>query len=171
MLTFKELTKLIKSEEIDTILIAFTDLYGRFLGKRLDAEFFLENVKEDGVGACNYLLTVDMEMEPTPGYDFASWEKGYGDFHLVPDMNTLRIASWLEKTAMVIADVIDTNSHQLIEIAPRSILKKQIEKANNLGFEAMTASELEYYIFQDSYQDAATQHYKNLKPHNWYTAD
>ena len=97
MLTNDELARLVDEDEIDTVLVVFTDMYGRFLGKRLDAGFFLESAGEEGTHACNYLLTVDMEMEPVAGYDFANWERGYGDFHLAPDLSTLRVASWLER--------------------------------------------------------------------------
>ena len=96
-LNIKELKEKVATETIETIIVAFTDHYGRLVGKRFDAEFFLESAVEEGTHSCDYLLTTDMEMEPIPGYTFASWELGYGDFHLVPDMNTLRIADWLEK--------------------------------------------------------------------------
>ena len=105
MLTLEDLTRLVASGEIDTVVVAFTDVYGRLVGKRFDAGFFLESGVEDGTHACNYLLTVDMEMEPIEGYELANWESGYGDFHLHPDLSTLRMASWLEKTALVLCDV------------------------------------------------------------------
>lgn len=97
MLSSKQLQTLIEGEEIDTILVVFPDMYGRFMGKRFDAEFFLKHTLQGGTHACDYLLTVDMDMEPVSGYRFANWESGYGDFHLVPDLSTLRLASWLEK--------------------------------------------------------------------------
>ena len=111
MLSLEELEELVKREEIDTVLMVFTDLYGRFMGKRYDAEFFLEEGAGHGTHACDYLITVDMEMEPVDGYEIANWERGYGDFHLVPDFSTLRRASWLDRTAMVICDVLHENSH------------------------------------------------------------
>src|SRR5438128_12387630 len=107
MLTTDELAKRAETDEIDTVLAVFTDHYGRFMGKRFDAEFFLESVAGDGAHACDYLLTVDMEMTPVAGYRLANWERGYGDFHLRPDLSTLRIAAWLDKTAMVLCDVGD----------------------------------------------------------------
>jgi len=155
MLNLEQLSHMVEEEAIDTVIAAFTDLYGRFMGKRFDAEFFLKKVAGAGTHACNYLLTVDMEMEPVPGYQFANWEKGYGDFHLVPDLATLRVASWLERTAMVICDIQSGEDHSLVAHAPRSLLKKQIEEASSLGYTMMAGSELEYYIFQDSYREAA----------------
>jgi glutamine synthetase len=97
LLTAGELGKLVQGGEIETVVVGFTDHYGRMLGKRFDAEMFVEDIVSHGAHACDYLLTVDMEMDPVPGYRFANWEKGYGDFHLVPDMSTLRRASWLKK--------------------------------------------------------------------------
>jgi glutamine synthetase len=105
LLSAAELGKLVQQGEIETVVVAFTDHYGRLLGKRYDAEMFVEDVASHGAHACDYLLTVDMEMDPVPGYKFANWESGYGDFHLVPDMSTLRRASWLEKSAIVLCDV------------------------------------------------------------------
>src|SRR5581483_1759076 len=107
MLTLDELALGVDRGEIDTVVVGFTDHYGRLCGKRLDAGFFLDHVAEQGTGACNYLLTVDMEMEPVTGYGFSSWQQGYGDLHLVPDLATLRRADWLEQTAMVLCDVHD----------------------------------------------------------------
>src|SRR5213592_3004264 len=111
MVTLDELAALVEAGEIDTVVVGFTDLYGRLCGKRFDASFFLDTVAADGTHGCDYLLTVDMEMEPVPGYRFASWELGYGDFHLVPDLGTLRLASWLDKTALVLCDVKSEKTH------------------------------------------------------------
>jgi glutamine synthetase len=171
MLTLDELAAHVRKSEIDTVLVVFTDLYGRFMGKRYDADFFLEAAAKHGAHGCNYLLTVDMEMEPVPGYKYANWEKGYGDFHLVPDLETLRVASWLDKTAMIICDVEDENSHRLAAVAPRSILRRQIERATGLGYTAMAGSELEYYIFEDSYKIANSKGYAGLAPMGWYLED
>ncbi|MFT5167406.1 MAG: glutamine synthetase [Saprospiraceae bacterium] len=170
-LNIKELKEKVATETIETIIVAFTDHYGRLVGKRFDAEFFLESAVEEGTHSCDYLLTTDMEMEPIPGYTFASWELGYGDFHLVPDMNTLRIADWLEKTALVICDVKDDKTHDWITVAPRSILQKQLETCKDLGYYCFAASELEYYLFENSYRQASEQHYHQLKPVGWYIED
>lgn len=171
MRTLDELRVEIADGTVDTVLTVFTDHYGRFLGKRFDAEFFVEETAQYGTHGCDYLLTVDMEMEPVPGYRFASWEQGYGDFHLVPDLTTLRIASWLDRTALVLCDVADEQSHTLVSIAPRTMLRRQIDHATQLGFHAKAASELEYFIFQDSYRDAAAKGYQGLTPAGWYIED
>ena len=171
MLTLAELAAEVAADEIDTVIIAFSDHYGRLLGKRLDAEYFLAEAANHGTHACNYLLTTDMEMEPAPGYRFAKWERGYGDFHLVPDLDTLRRASWLEKTAIVLCDVEDESANQPVAVAPRSILRRQLEAAEALGYSAMAASELEYYIYQDSYREANEKGYAELEPMGWYLED
>jgi len=171
MLTLDELAQSVQREEIDTVLVMFTDLYGRFMGKRFDAEFFLEEIGALGTHGCDYLLTVDIEMEPVPGYQFANWERGYGDFHLKPDMRTLRVASWLERTALVLCDVEDEETHQLIPFAPRAILRRQLAHAAEMGYGAQAASELEFYVLQDSYRDAAARRYSGLQPASWYIED
>lgn len=171
MLTLEELTARAGEGAIDTVLVQFTDHYGRFMGKRFDAGFFLEEVARHGTHACNYLLTTDMEMEPTPGYRFANWERGYGDVHLVPDLATLRVASWLDRTALVICDVEDERAHAAVEVAPRSMLQRQIARAAQAGYAAKAASELEYYIFDTSYRQADEQNYANLRPAGWYIED
>jgi len=171
MLTQQELIDLVQSGAIETVALVFTDHYGRFLGKRFDAEYFIHEAREHGGHACNFLLTVDMEMEPIQGYDYASWQTGYGDFHLVPDWNTLRIASWLERTALVICNVYEENSPNRVAVAPRSILLQQIEKAAEAGFAVMAGSELEYYLYQDSFRAAAQKEYSRLQPAGWYIED
>ncbi|MFT4738860.1 MAG: glutamine synthetase [Paraglaciecola sp.] len=170
MLTLEMLQEKVRTEEIETVIVAFTDHYGRMMGKRYDAEFFIDQV-EDGAHACDYLLTTDMEMEPVKGYDFANWELGYGDFHLVPDMKSLRMADWLEKTALVICDLLSEEDHTLIDIAPRSLLAAQLKSAEGLGFKCMAASELEYYLFENDYRQAAESNYAELTPAGWYLED
>ena len=171
MLTQEELARRVSAGEIDTVLLVFTDHYGRFMGKRLDADFFLEDAAKHGTHVCDYLLTVDMEMAPVPGYRLASWEKGYGDVHLIPDFSTLRVASWLEKTALLICDVEDEKNHRPVSQAPRSILRKQIDRAAKMGYRAMAGSELEYYIYKNAYRDAAAKGYNGLEPAGWYLED
>src|SRR5215207_5143957 len=124
MLTLDELKHKVEAGEIETVITAFTDLYGRFLGKRVTGDFFVEQVADGGMHACDYLMTADMSMEPVPGYRYANWELGYGDFHCVPDLNTLRMATWLDKSALVICDVCDDKTHSNVAVAPRSILRK-----------------------------------------------
>jgi glutamine synthetase len=165
MLGLEQLRAMAASGEIETVVAGFTDHYGRLLGKRFDAQMFAEDVVKAGGHACDYLLTVDMEMEPVPGYKFASWELGYGDFHLVPDLRTLRLASWLEKSALVICDVAGAS------VAPRSILSRQIEQSGKAGFECFAATELEHYLFRTAYRDAARQGYRDLEPAGWYLED
>jgi glutamine synthetase len=166
-----ELAKQAKDGEIETVLVGFTDHYGRLLGKRYDAEMFVAEIARGGAHACDYLLTVDMEMEPVPGYRFANWQLGYGDFHLVPDLATLRPATWLEKSALVICDVKDEKSHELVSVAPRSILRKQIRKGKALGYTAFAATELEHYLFRTSYREAALKGYRDLEAAGWYLED
>ncbi len=173
MLSRHELTTLVTAGDVDTVVVVFTDLYGRFVGKRFDAAFFVENVADAGTHACDYLLTVDMEMEPVKGYSFSNWEKGYGDFHLVPDLDTLRFASWLDKTAMVLCDVVDERTHERLTLAPRSLLREQIKQATELGLNVKAGSELEYYLFNTSYRDAAHGGYtdQTLEAAGWYIED
>jgi glutamine synthetase len=171
MLTLDQLAALVQAGEIDTVLVVFTDHYGRFMGKRFDAEFFLADTARHGTHSCNYLLTVDMEMEPTPGYAYANWERGYGDFHLLPDLATLRRASWLDRTALVICDVEEEATHTLTPYAPRTILRRAVEQAAAMGYTVYAASELEYYIYRDSYRDAAAKGYRDLEPAGWYIED
>jgi glutamine synthetase len=167
----EQLRDLVVKGEIETVVVGFTDHYGRLLGKRFDAEMFVDEVVKSGAHACDYLLTVDMEMDPVPGYRFANWELGYGDFHLVPDLATLRRASWLDKTALVLCDVKSEKTHELVEVAPRSILRKQIALLKEKGFDSYAATELEHYLFRTSYRDAAKQGYRDPEPAGWYLED
>ena len=171
MLTLEALRVMVASGEVDTVIGGFTDHYGRLVGKRFDAEMFVDEVVKSGGHACDYLLTVDMEMEPVPGYAFANWELGYGDVHMVPDLKTLRLASWLEKTAFVVCDVKSDKTHDYVPVAPRSILRRQVELAAKSGFSAFAATELEHYLFRTSYRDAARQDYRELEPAGWYLED
>ena len=170
-LDWESLSQKVAAEEIETVIVAFTDHFGRMMGKRFDAEYFVAEAAHHGTHACDYLLTVDMEMEPVPGYRFANWELGYGDFHLAPDMSTLRIASWLDKTALVICDVEDEKAHQAVAAAPRSILRRQLKQAQEQGYRVNAASELEYYIYEESYRQAHDKRYTDLKPLGWYIED
>jgi glutamine synthetase len=171
MLTLQQLQAAFDSGSIDTVVAAFPDLYGRLQGKRFDAGFFLSEVHSRGTHGCDYLLTVDMEMEPVPGYRYANWERGYGDFHMAPDLATLRTAAWLDRTALVLCDLYDPATHDPVPFAPRTILRRQVERLAEAGFEAKAASELEYYIFRESYRQAAEQRYGGLTPAGWYIED
>jgi glutamine synthetase len=165
------LKKMVEEGQIETVLTAFPDLYGRLIGKRITGRFFLDQVLNDSMHACDYLLACDMEMDPIPGYQYTSWADGYGDIRLVPDLSTLRIASWLDKSAIILCDVYEEEEDTLVDIAPRSILRKQVDRASKLGYEAMGGSELEFFIFKDSYDEAAEKKYNDLKPFSHYIED
>lgn len=171
MLTLDALASLTESGEIDTVIAVFPDLYGRMMGKRITGEFFLDHIAAQGMHVCDYLFTADMAMEPVPGYDFANWQSGYGDVHLVPDLATLRRATWLERSALVVCDVLDEASAEAVAIAPRTLLKRQIEAASELGYLAQGSSELEYYIFDQTYSEARAAHYQDLKTYGAYIED
>jgi glutamine synthetase len=172
LLDAKELEQRANADEIDTVLCMFTDLQGRFVGKRVMPDFFLHEILgEEGLHACLYLLAIDMEMEPLPGYEYASWETGYGDFRMVPDMATLRWCPWLEKTVMVICDVADEETGEPVEVAPRTILKRQIERAAKAGYTIKTGSELEFYLFKDGYDELAERGYRDARPSSSYIMD
>ncbi len=169
-LTKPQLARLVETGEIETVLAVFPDLYGRLMGKRFVGRFFLESVASDGFHACDYLLACDIEMEPVPGYRFASWEAGYGDFHCVPDGRTLRRAAWLEKTAIVLCDLADSDGEP-IEIAPRRVLARQIERAREMGLVPRAGSELEMYVFRETYESARRKRYQELETFGSYIED
>jgi glutamine synthetase len=140
LLELDALRELVEAERVDTVLTVFPDLYGRLVGKRVTGHFFLDHVAREGMHACDYLLACDMEMDPVPGYAFTSWAQGYGDVRLVPDLRTLRVASWLEGTAVVLCDVYEEERDVLVEVAPRSVLRRQLDRARALGYTAMGLS-------------------------------
>ena len=167
----EQLRTAVAAGDVDAVVVGFTDHYGRTMGKRFDADFFLESCASDGTHGCDYLLTVDMEMEPVEGFEYANWEKGYGDFHLVPDLSTLRPAAWTSRTAFVLCDVIDDATHAPVAVAPRSILRRQVERLADAGFTAAAASELEFFLFRDSYRTAHDKGYRDLEAAGWYVED
>jgi glutamine synthetase len=160
-LSFDALKKLVKSGAIDTVIAAFPDMQGRLMGKRFEANYFVDGAYEETHG-CNYLLAVDVDMEPVPGYKSASWEKGYGDYVIKPDLGTIRLCPWLPKTALVLSDLLDHHTHELVPYAPRSILKKQIARLTAMKMKAYFASELEFYVFDQSFKEAHEGGYHNL---------
>ena len=171
MLTADELRAAVEEGAIDTVVIAFTDMQGRLMGKRVHGEhFFAENLLEHGVEACDYLLANDMEMEPVPGYEIANWEEGYGDFVVVPDLGTLRRTPWLEATALVLGDVA-WHDGRPVDASPRQVLRRQVERARVLGFEPMFGSELEFYLFKETYAEAHAKRYQDLTPSVPYILD
>jgi len=171
MLTIEELRQDVESGAVDTVIACFTDMQGRLMGKRLDGEFFLAEQSAGHTGeGCNYLLALEMEMDPVPGYAIASWERGYGDFALVPDLSTLRRIPWHEATVMVQCDV-QWHDGTPVGPSPRQVLKAQVEKTRSLGFEPMFGSELEFFLFRESYLEAHAKHYHDLTPSVPYILD
>ena len=159
-----------ESGEIDTVLLALTDMQGRLQGKRLTAGHFLEAVVEHGAEACNYLLAVDVEMNTVQGYAMSSWERGYGDFEMTPDLSTLRRIPWHEGTALCLAD-LHWGDHSPVVASPRQILRRQVERLAERGMEAFAATELEFIVFRDSYEQAWHKAFRDLEPANLYNVD
>ncbi len=171
MLTIEELREDVAAGTVDTVIACFTDMQGRLMGKRLDAEFFLtENEAGHPGEGCNYLLALEMEMDPVPGYAIASWERGYGDFGLRPDLSTLRRIPWHEATVMVQCDV-EWHDGTPVAPSPRQVLRAQVEKAHALGLEPMFGSELEFFLFRETYLEAHAKHYHDLTPSVPYILD
>ncbi len=168
-LDLETLRGLVKSGEIDTVLVCFPDMQGRLIGKRVTGHFFIDHAVNE-LHACDYLLTVDMEMEPVPGYKAASWAQGYGDFGIKTDLNTLRLVPWLPGTALVLGDCVDHHGNDLPH-APRSILKRQVARAREKGYVAMMASELELYVINESFASARAKNYRDLEIASWYSED
>jgi glutamine synthetase len=166
----RSLESLVRGGDVDTVLTVVPDGYGRLLGKRVVGRHFVEHVLEAGVHACVYLFTVDMEMEPLPGFALTSWERGYGDMKLVPDLDTLRVIPWLPKTALVFCDVYDEDGEP-IEEAPRWVLKRQVARAAAQGYVVKTAAELELYCFRETFEQARARRYHGLTPVSEYLED
>src|SRR3954463_2664508 len=167
MLTLDELRD---DASIDTVVVAFTDMQGRLLGKRLHRDFFLDDIAEHGAEGCNYLLALEMEMDPVPGYAIASWERGYGDFGLEPDLATLRRIPWHEGTALVLCDV-QWHDGSPVAPSPRQVLKAQVDRAKALGFDTAFGSEREFFLFKETYEEAHAQGYRDLTPSVPYILD
>jgi len=170
MLTPLTLKGLVRKGQIDTVLCVFPDMTGRLVGKRMTGRFFVDDVLGHGMHACAYLLTVDIEMEPLPGFSTASWASGYQDMKAIPDLATLRLIPWLEKTALVMCDLA-TEEGVPVAVSPRQILKKQIARAAKLGWRAKMASELEFYVYKDTYESAQKKSYHALEPVSAYLED
>jgi glutamine synthetase len=168
-----ELAKDVAAGAVDTVLVAFPDLQGRLVGKRVTGSYWLDQMGA-GTGPlhmCNYLLAVDSEMNVLPGYAFASWDQGYGDMAARPDLTTIRTVPWLDKTALVLCDLLDEESGAPIEVSPRRILQRQVERAVAAGFSLKFASELEFFLFRESLDEAAAQDYAGLTPHSLVIED
>lgn len=169
-LTLDALKKAVAEGAVDTVLACFVDMQGRLIGKRFYGEFFVQSGYEETHG-CNYLMADDIDMEPVVGYETAGWDKGYGDFVIKPDLSTLRLAPWLEKTAIVLCDVLDHNTHADLAHSPRAILKKQLARLQERGYCAYFASELEFYIFDETYKSARAKHWTDLETASPYIQD
>jgi glutamine synthetase len=155
---------------IDTVLIAMTDMQGRLQGKRLTATHFLDEVVEHDAEGCNYLLAVDVDMNTVEGYAMSSWERGYGDFVFKPDLSTLRIVPWQEGTALAMCDIVWEDGSPVVA-SPRQILRRQLERLSERGLEAWVGTELEFFVFMDTYEEAWRKGYKDLEPANYYNVD
>jgi glutamine synthetase len=171
MLDLRSLEREVSEGRIDTVVTALPDLYGRLVGKRIHGRFFLDEVAAHGMHVCDYLLACDMEMDPTPGYAFASWDTGYGDLHALPDPATLRRAAWLERAALVLCDAVDEQSGELVEVAPRTVLKRQLERAAERGLYPQLGSELEFFLFRDDYTAARAKGWRDLEQSQHYIED
>src|ERR687887_97523 len=170
MLSVDDLRKEGEAGTIDTVVAAFTDMQGRLFGKRIQVEYFLDEVTDHGIEGCNYLLALDMEMEPVPGYEMANWEKGYGDFGIAPDMQTLRRIPWLDRTALVLCDVVNHDGSPVVA-SPRQVLIAQYERAREMGYTPLFASELEFYLYKESYAEAHEKDFSGLTPTIPYILD
>ncbi len=166
-----ELAGLVAADAIDTVVTAICDMQGRLVGKRVTGQFFVDHCRAHGTHLCTYLLGADMEMNTPDGFSLMNWETGYGDYLNRPDWSTLRVIPWLEKTALVLGDVVDEATGDLVSVAPRTILRRQIERAEAMGLRPRMASELEFYLLRDTYEEAAAKGWDGLRPWGWYNED
>jgi len=169
-MTLDELRKQVADGAVDTVLLGFCDMQGRLQGKRLVADFFVEEVAEHGAEGCNYLLAIDVDMNTVEGYAMSSWETGYGDFVLKPDLDTLRMVPWHDATAMCMADIAWHDGSE-VTASPRQILRRQLARLEERGWTALAATELEFIIFRDTYEAAWRKGYRDLDPANYYNVD
>lgn len=170
-LTQHELFQLIETGEIDTVINAICDMQGRLVGKRVTGTYFRDHVADHGTHFCTYLLATDMEMNTPDGFGGINWESGYGDYLARPDWSTLRALPWLEKTAMILADAVDEATGDLVEVAPRTMLRRQVERYAQRGLWPMMASEFEFYVLKESYDEAHRKQFIDLQPYGWYNED
>ncbi len=169
-LTFEKLRQQVAEGSIDTVLAVMVDMQGRLMGKRFLAQHFIESAFEE-THCCNYLLATDLEMATPDGYASTSWESGYGDYVMKPDLSTIRPVPWLEGTAMVLCDVLDHHTHEEIPHSPRAVLKRQIALLAGMGFTAMAATELEFFLFEKSFEALRRRGYRRLTPISAYNED
>ncbi len=170
ILSFEDLKTQVDAGEVDTVLVCMVDMQGRLMGKRFHARHFVAGAWEE-THCCNYLLATDLEMATPDGYDSTSWERGYGDYVMKPDLGTLRPVPWLEGTVMVLCDVLDHHTHDEVPHSPRAILKKQVNRLRSMGYEAMTATELEFFLFEKSFDQIRKENFRDLEPISGYNED
>jgi glutamine synthetase len=169
-LTVQELRDMVAAGHIDTVLVAITDMQGRLQGKRCGARYFLEEVVPHGTEGCNYLLAVDVDMNTVDGYEMSSWERGYGDLLMAPDLSTLRLVPWLEGTAMVLCDIQWLDGKPM-PASPRQVLKAQLNRLAERDLTAHVGTELEFIVFNDTFESAWDKAYRGLEPANQYNVD
>ncbi|WP_425100728.1 glutamine synthetase family protein [Tropicibacter sp. S64] len=169
-MTFEELKAAVESREVDTVLACIVDMQGRMMGKRFHAGHFVASAWEE-THCCNYLLATDLEMSTPEGFEATSWERGYGDYIMKPDLSTLRPVPWLDGTVMVMCDILDHHTHEPVPHAPRQMLKSQVAKLKDMGFDAMMATELEFFLFEKSYDEIRKGGYRDLEPISGYNED
>ena len=166
-----ELEAMVRDGRIDTLVVAFTDMQGRLMGKRVQAEAFLNGVIDHGAHFCTYLLGTDMEMNTPDGFALMNWETGYGDWIASPVWDSVRVLPWLEKTALVLSDTIDEETHEEIPVSPRTILKRQVDRAAKLGFTVKAGSEFEYYVLKDTFEQVHAKGYRDIERFGYYNED
>ena len=169
-LTFKDLELAVTDGSIDTVLVCMVDMQGRLMGKRFHAKHFISEGHKE-THCCDYLLATDLEMGTPDGYAATSWEDGYGDYTMKPDLTTLRKTPWLDGTAMVICDVLDHHTHEEVTHSPRAILKKQIKRLQEMGFDPIMATELDFFLFEKSFKEIQENGFRELRPISSYNED
>ena len=171
VVTRDELTTKIADGEIESVIMGFVDRYGRLTGKRTAGQFFVDHVADHGTENCDYLLTCNIENDPSKGFEFSSFDSGYGDMVARADWSTIRILPWVPKTALVMCDLYVAGTDDLVEVAPRTILRRQVESAASMGFLPMVGSEIEFYLFHDTYEEAYGRAYRHLHTHSNFAQD
>ncbi|HYI61282.1 MAG TPA: glutamine synthetase family protein [Acidimicrobiales bacterium] len=171
IITADHLRQLVADDDVDTVLVCFPDLQGRLMGKRVTGRYFCDTVLGGTIEVCDYLLAVDVDMTPLPGYTFANWDTGYGDMSAVPDLATLRLVPWIPQTALVLCDLTVEGGSEPIEVSPRRILRRQLERAAERGLTVKIGAELEFFLFKDSYAEAHDKGYEGLRPHSDWIED
>ena len=169
-LDYEQLLSEIREGSVDTVIVAITDMQGRLQGKRLDANFFVDDIGAGVIEGCSYLLASDVDMATVDGFDLTSWERGYGDIAFRPDFTTIRRVSWHEKTVIVFADV-ETVTGEPVAPSPRQILQSQVSRLSERGWTGLTGTELEFIVFNNTYEEAWTNGYRNMEPANQYNVD